>query len=68
MYVTDALKAIADNTANVLSEGGVGLSRRYFDLLIENERQQTVQPDIDETQKATDIINHMKYKINHLGV
>ena len=67
MYVTDALKAIADNTAKALREGGVGLNKRYADLLLENERQQAEQPEVNETRKASDIINHIKDKINHLG-
>jgi len=64
MYVTDALKAISENTAKVVhtDEDGVAMSKRYADLLAEND-----EPQVEETRTAADIINHIKDKINKLG-
>ena len=62
VYVTDALKAIAENTGKALHEGGVGMGKRYIDMINENK-----PPEKEETRTAADIINHIKDKINKLG-
>lgn len=58
MYVTDALKSIAENTAKMY--GGSSMATRYADL---------VAPDAGEedTRTASDIINTVVGKINNLG-
>lgn len=58
VYVTDALKAITENTAKMC--GGSSLKLRYADLL-ENSNKQ------EETRTAEDIISNIKNKINKMG-
>lgn len=58
VYVTDALKAITENTAKMY--GGSSLKLRYADLL-ENSNKQ------EETRTAEDIISNIKNKINKMG-
>lgn len=58
IYVTDALKAITENTAKMY--GGSSLKLRYVDLL-ENSNKQ------EETRTAEDIISNIKNKINKMG-
>ena len=58
VYVTDALKAITENTAKMY--GGYSLKTRYADLL-ENSNKQ------EETRTAEDIISNIKNKINKMG-
>ena len=56
--MTDALKAITENTAKMY--GGSLLKLRYADLL-ENSNKQ------EETRTAEDIISNIKNKINKMG-
>lgn len=56
--MTDALKAITENTAKMY--GGSSLKLRYVDLL-ENSNKQ------EETRTAEDIISNIKNKINKMG-
>ena len=65
MYVTDALKAIADNTAKTVHSGGTGLKMRYLDMMEQLERKKEV-PQKDESQTASDIIERMKGKMKNL--
>lgn len=58
VYVTDALKAITENTAKMY--GGSSLKLRYEDLL-ENSNKQ------EEARTAEDIISNIKNKINKMG-
>lgn len=58
IYVTDALKAITENTVKMY--GGSSLKLRYADLL-ENSNKQ------EETRTAEDIISNIKNKINKMG-
>lgn len=50
IYITDALQAIAENTAKMV-DGGKYLNKRYYDVISTN---------IQKEEKAEDIIN--KYK------
>lgn len=43
IYVTDALKAISENTARQLIDGGVVMSVRFFDLIAKKETTQEVK-------------------------
>lgn len=63
-YIADALKAIAENTAKMSGEG-VGMSRRYADLIQEMDAKS--KPQEEEKRTAADIINHMKDKLNNLN-
>ena len=67
IYVTDALKAIADNTARALMRDGITMSKRYADLLQESEAQRTERTQEEETRTAAEIINNIKTKLNKLG-
>ena len=56
-YITDTLKAIADNTAHL---GGVSITKRYFD--IDNE-----QPVSTKEQSADEIKNNIRATLIRLG-
>lgn len=57
VYVTDALKTIAENTANFA--GGKTMSMRYYDLI----KKQEPEP----TESAEDIKKMMVEKIRRIG-
>lgn len=57
MYITDALKIIAENTANFA--GGKSMSMRYYDLIKKDE------PNTSES--AEEIKRRMIKKINKIG-
>lgn len=57
MYITDALKIIAENTANFV--GGKSMNMRYYDLIKKSE------PEI--TESAEEIKQRMVKKINRIG-
>ena len=62
-YITDALKAISDNTGRLVRDG-VGMSKRFADLFVE------LHDGIEEAgnkQKAQEIISHMKSRLAKLG-
>lgn len=63
VYVTDALKAVVENTAKI--GGGVTMRRRFADII-------NNVPDDEETneqaqKRAKGIINNMKAKLNSLS-
>lgn len=63
VYITDALKAVVENTAKI--GGGVTMRRRYADII-------NNVPDDEETneqaqKRAEGIINNMKAKLNSLS-
>lgn len=58
IYVTDALKIIAENTAKF--GGGSVLRSRYYDLISEE-----IEAEPEET--AEEIINRIKNKLGKLG-
>lgn len=60
LYVTDALKVIADNTMRF--NGGSTLSRRYYDIL--QDMDSTNEPDEKTDEKANSIVNRMKSKLS----
>lgn len=69
VYITDALKAIADNTAKLPAEGGKTMQKRYAEIVQENnispaEAQENAKKD---KRTADEIIRSMKNKINKLG-
>lgn len=63
VYITDALKAVAENTAK-LTKDGVYLKKRYYDII-------NVVPDDDENEntkkRANGIIARIKSKLTELG-
>ena len=56
IYVTDCLKAIAENTAHAF--GGSTITRRFADI---------INPPKEEERTAEQIISDFKRKINSLG-
>jgi hypothetical protein len=56
VYVTDALKAIAENTARYV--GGGYIKARYADL---------IEPKPEETRTPEQIVDRMKEKIAKVG-
>lgn len=60
IYVTDALKAIAENTAK--QGGGLTMSVRYADMINLNDKQQP-----EETRTAEEVITSIKDKISRMG-
>lgn len=63
MYVTDALKAIAENTSKFAKEGQV-MTKRFADLISESE---DVGDNSNNEEKARDIIIKMKSKLGSLS-
>lgn len=59
IYVTDALKAIAENTSKMY--GGSSMKMRYADLMMDTKTEE------ESERTADDIINSIKNKINNLG-
>ena len=55
VYITDALKIIAENTAK--ANGGSYLTARYAEL---------IEPKKEETRTAVEIINVLKEKLERL--
>lgn len=60
VYVTDALKAIAENTARYV--GGGYIKARYADLIEPN-----IEPNPEETRTPEQIVDRMKEKIAKVG-
>lgn len=57
IYVTDALKAITENTAHALISDGVGMSVRYADI---------INPKPVDNRTEEEIIDHIKNKLKQL--
>lgn len=62
IYVTDALKAIADNTGKLVKDG-VGLSKRFADLFVELHETE----EVNNEQKAQEIKSHIGDVLDKLG-
>lgn len=60
VYVTDALKVIAENTSGLSKQGSV-MNKRYADLI----RKET-NNDVNSDKKAEEIINKLKEKLKEL--
>ena len=61
VYVTDALKVIADNTARTAHGGGYSIKNRYAEMIsIEKSKQRSV----DDSKK---IINRIKGKLDAMS-
>ena len=56
-YITDCLKIITANTANI--GGGAEISKRWIDLV--------KQPTITETRTSEEVIDDFKTRLNKLG-
>lgn len=56
MYVTDALKAVAENTAKY--SGGGYIKARYIEI---------IDPPPEETRTGEEIIAQMKAKLGQIG-
>ena len=63
MYITDALKAISENTSAFM-KNGKSISVRYTDLL---NRMKTKESDEDSEEKADEIISRIKKKLGSIG-
>ena len=62
VYVTDALKAIADNTGQLARGKGVIMTKRFSDFISHEDNE-----DLDEEIKAEEIKSHMKEVLGKLG-
>lgn len=64
VYMTDAIKAVVENTGRVLKEGGVVMRKRYIELIMDvpNEEQEE-----DNDKRAKGIIARMKTTLDKLG-
>lgn len=60
IYVTDALRAIVNNTAEMF--GGISMRMRYADLVEDISKG----PATEETRTPEQIINHIKDKLKAL--
>lgn len=56
MYVTDALKAVAENTAKYA--GGGYIKARYIEI---------IEPPPEETRTGEEIVAQMKAKLGQIG-
>lgn len=63
MYITDTLKAIADNTGKALKQGGVGMQKRFVDLINDSPDD----PDVDEEEKAQEVKERIKGILEKIG-
>lgn len=64
VYVTDALKAIADNTGRLVKEGFT-MSKRFADFISDSPEGE-VEP-ADAEKKGQEIKDHMKELLERLG-
>lgn len=64
VYITDALKAIADNTGRAV-KNGVGMKSRFADMVAST--QQTESAEIDAEEKANEVKERMKKILGNLG-
>lgn len=64
VYVTDALKAIAENTARMY--GGSSMKTRYAELVQERKGMDD-GGEVKAERTANEIISNIKDKINKLG-
>lgn len=62
VYITDALKAVAENTGKFV-KGGMTMRRRFVDV-INNVPEESKE---DSQKRADDIIARMKNKLAKLG-
>lgn len=62
MYITDALKAIADNTGRTVKQG-VGMQKRFADLINDSPSD----PDVDEEEKAKEVKERIKGILEKIG-
>lgn len=62
IYITDALKAIADNTGKLVKDG-VGMRKRFSDFISESADES----DKDAEKEAQKIKDHMKNVLAKLG-
>ena len=62
IYITDALKAIANNTGK-LTSGGVGMAKRFSELIVHTDNQNTDKAEI----KAEKIKMRIKNVLRKLG-
>ena len=63
VYITDAIKAVVENTGR-LTKDGVVMNKRYIELItdVPNEKQAE-----DNDKRAKEIIARMKSKLEKLG-
>ena len=59
-YISDALKAIAGNTAGLAGENGLVLTSRYFDLY------QSLKEPAKPEPTGEEIIEHMRSRLSNL--
>ena len=64
VYITDTLKAIADNTGRAV-KNGVGIKSRFADMVAST--QQTESAEIDAEEKANEVKARMKKILANLG-
>ena len=65
IYLTDALKALTENTGRLVKDG-VKMSTRFCDLIEEKEEQSPEEKASDEI-KAQEIISMMRERLSKLG-
>lgn len=64
VYITDALKALSENTGRLVKEG-VAMTSRFIDLIADNKSAE--DPDVDDNEKAREIISNIRKKLKKLG-
>lgn len=62
-YVTDALKAIADNTGHMV-KNGMRMSKRFVDLFMDSNTEAEEQ---DNKKKSDEIKSRIKQRLKELG-
>jgi hypothetical protein len=72
VYITDCLKAIAENTAHYvgttgLVKAGMTMQSRYADLVLDKQNTKGKAPQKEKTQTADEVVETIKNKLKKLG-
>jgi hypothetical protein len=66
-YVTDALQAIASNTAHYVGESGIVMTSRYAEKALSLKENNKGKPKKEKTITAEEVIDNLKNKLTRLG-
>lgn len=72
VYITDCLKAIAENTAHYvgttgLVKAGMTMQSRYADLVLDKQNAKGKASQKEKTQTADEVVETIKNKLKKLG-
>lgn len=72
VYITDCLRAIAENTAHYvgtegLVKAGMTMQGRYIDIAKENKVTKADKPKKEKTKTADEVVETIKNKLKKLG-